>query len=455
MTAPDPAPARLVRDRTTLTLYGPFVVWGWLLYSFNPSVPLLADELGITSAQAGLHGTAMAAGGLTAAVLTPRTVRALGRRATIVVSALVVALGIGALVTGPALPWTLAGMLLTSVGGNVLISAAQVGLALQHGRAASAAVTEANGVGAAVGLLGPLAVGAAVTAGIGWRAGVVVTAVLAVVSALLVARLPTGPALTGRPARRIPQAVVAGAASAVAPAVADPTPTDAPVAATVAVAPAGRVRRATPWLLLALLAALALENATTYWATGLVVERTGADPGIGAATTAGLVAGMAAMRFVVGPLSLRVPPARLLAGSFILAVVGWAVLWTATTPGVALAGLVVAGLGYGAQYPLAVVLLLAASPGRSDRAQAQATLTGALAIGVAPFVLGALADAVGTHTAFLVVPALAALGLVGAVVGGSAVRATARRLEGSDPWPDPTSDPSPGPTTPASPTTSA
>lgn len=451
MTAPDRAPARLVRDRTTLTLYGPFVVWGWLLYSFNPSVPLLADELGITSAQAGLHGSAMAAGGLTAAVLTPRTVRALGRRATIVVSALVVALGIGALVTGPALPWTLAGMLLTSVGGNVLISAAQVGLALQHGRAASAAVTEANGVGAAVGLLGPLAVGAAVTAGIGWRAGVLVTAVLAVVSALLVARLPTGPALTGRPARRTPQTAAAQAASAVAPALADP----APAAAAPTDAPLARVRRATPWLLLALLAALALENATTYWATGLVVERTGADPGIGAATTAGLVAGMAAMRFVVGPLSLRVAPARLLAGSFVLAVVGWAVLWTATTPAVALAGLVVAGLGYGAQYPLAVVLLLAASPGRSDRAQAQATLTGALAIGVAPFVLGALADAVGTHTAFLVVPALAALGLVGAVVGGSAVRATARRLEGSDPWPDPTSDPSPGPTTPASPTTSA
>ena len=51
------------RDRMTIAFYGSFVVWGWLLYSFKPSVPLLADELGISDAQAGLHGTAMAAGG--------------------------------------------------------------------------------------------------------------------------------------------------------------------------------------------------------------------------------------------------------------------------------------------------------------------------------------------------------------------------------------------------------
>ena len=128
---------RLVRDRLTVGLYTPYVVWGWFLYSFNPSVPLLADELGVSAAQAGLHGTAMAVGGLVAAPLTPRAVRALGRRPTVVGAVLLVALGVVGLLVGPSLPWTLTGMLVTAVGGNVLIAAVQVGLAEHTGPAAS------------------------------------------------------------------------------------------------------------------------------------------------------------------------------------------------------------------------------------------------------------------------------------------------------------------------------
>ena len=55
--------------------------------------------------------------------------------------------------------------------------------------AASAAISEGNAVGSGVGLLGPLAVGAAVSIGWGWRPGVLVTAVLAVVVIVLVARV--------------------------------------------------------------------------------------------------------------------------------------------------------------------------------------------------------------------------------------------------------------------------
>ncbi|MFC8193321.1 MFS transporter [Cellulomonas sp. NPDC057328] len=430
---------RLVRDPLTLGLYAPFVVWGWLLYSFNPSVPLLADELGVSAAQAGLHGTAMAAGGLVAAPLIPRAAARLGRRTTLVVAALVVAAGLAGLLLGGSLPVTLTGMLVTAVGGNLLIATAQVALAAHHGPTASAAITEANGVGSGVGLLGPLAVGASVAIGWGWRAGVVVTAVLGVATAVLVARLPRSPALE-RPAPVEPPGVAGGAGRAGATG-----PAPAPV----------RGVRASTFFLAALVAATSLEFATTFWATDLVLERTSAGAGIATATTAGLAAGMTAMRFVVGPLSLRVPPATLLAASFVISVGGWAVLWTATSTAVALTGLVVAGFGYGAQYPLSVALLLAASPGRRDRAQSHATLAGALAVGVAPFALGAVADQVGSHQAFVLVPVVAVVGFVMALLGGRAVRRTRAPLGGSTPWHDPTSTPSPTATTPASPTTSA
>lgn len=403
VTTQTPAPApRLHRDRLTLTLDGVFVTWGWLLYSFNPSVPLLAAELGVSNAQAGLHGTAMAVGAVLAAALTPWTVLRLGRRAALVGAGVLIAVGIGLLTSGWTLPATLSGMVVVSVGGNVAVSAAQAGLVLHHGRTASAAVTEANGVGSGIGLLGPLAVGACVAAGWGWRPAVAVTAALALATAVAVRLLPAGGAL-GRPevdvrARAGQQGSRSGAG------------------------PAGRAVLASRWFLVAVVAALALENATTYWATDLVRDRTGAGAGIATATTAGLVAGMTLIRFVVGPLSLRVSPARLLAASFGVAVAGWAVLWTATSATVALAGLFLAGLGYGAQYPLGIALLLGAAGGATDAAQARATVGGGVAVGLAPFLLGALADAVGSHTAFLVVPVLAVVGGVAAMAGGRAWR---------------------------------
>jgi hypothetical protein len=49
-------------------------------------------------------------------------------------------------------------------------------------------------------------------------------------------------------------------------------------------------------------------------------------------------------------------------------------------------------------------------------------VAGGLAIGVAPFVLGALAGAAGPHTAFLVVPVLAVVGGVAALAGARAWR---------------------------------
>ena len=435
MTTQPPAPVpRLQRDRFTLTLDGVFVTWGWLLYSFNPSVPLLAAELRVSNAQAGLHGTAMAIGAVLAAAVTPWAVLRVGRRAALVGACVLLAAGIGLLVSGRTLPVTLTGMVVVALGGNVAISAAQAGLVLHHGRTASAAVTEANGVGSGVGLLGPLAVGACVAAGWGWRPAVAVTAVLALATAVAVRLLRTEGAL-GRPGARgragaraggdvsradpLDPVARGGPADAAVPG-AGPTATGAQDAGR---APgAARAVRASRWFLVTVVAALALENATTYWATDLVRDRTGAGAGIATATTAGLVAGMTLIRFVVGPLSLRVSPARLLAASFAVAVAGWAVLWTATTAPVALAGLFLAGLGYGAQYPLGIALLLGASGGATDAAQARATVGGGVAIGLAPFLLGALADAVGSHTAFLVVPVLAVVGGVAAVSGGRAWR---------------------------------
>ncbi len=419
--APSAEPVRLRRDQLTFTLYGTFVMWGWFLYSFNPSVPLLTADLGITRAQGGLHGTALAVGAVVAAVITPRLITSRGRRATLMSGSFVVAGGIVVVLLGPTLPWTLSGMFVVSIGANIAISSAQVALALHHRGASSAVITEANGVGSSIGLLGPLAVGLTVGAGWGWRPAVAVTAVLAVIASMLALRvtLPSRETSRALPTDEGPADVgtTAHEGSAARPSV--PTTTRRWPARPALLRP----QALATWCFLgAILAAIGLENVTTFWSAELIIGQTGAPASIATAATAGLVAGMSIIRFVVGPVSLRVRPAHLLAVSFLVAIVGWAVLWTATVPGVALAGLFIAGLGYGAQYPLAISLLLRAAGGAVDKAQARATLAGGFAMGVAPFALGALADAVGPHQAFLLVPAIAVLGAVASVAGARATR---------------------------------
>jgi fucose permease len=426
-------PIRLQRDRVTVAIYAHFVGWAWLIYGFSPAVPLLASELGITKAQAGLHGTAMALGTFSTAFLSAGLASRIGRRRTMLLGSLVISLGVATLVTGDTLALTLPGAFVTALGGSLWISAGQPALSVHHHEASAAAVSEANGVGALFGLLSPLAVGTAVAIGWGWRPAVAVTILLAVVAAVLLARLPNRGAL-GRPdpaaapavadaAPRVADADVAVSSPepfAAAAAAAGPSP-EPSAAAVAAAAAARRASRRFPRLLwlfwLGLVAIVAIENATTFWAADLIVTRTGAGPGAATGAVAGLIAGMCVARFVAGPLSLRRAPEKLLLATFAIAMVGWLILWTTTTPAVALIGLVVMGLGYGAQYPLAISLVMRASGGRPDGAQALATMGTGAAIAVAPFLLGAIADQVGSHTAFLLVPLLIVCGAAAVLAG--------------------------------------
>ncbi|MFI2753243.1 MFS transporter [Cellulomonas sp. P22] len=391
---------RLVRDRLTLTLYGYSVMWGWWLYSFTPGVPLIAEDLGITRAQAGLHGTFMAGGMIAAGLFSAQLVGRVGRRTVLLIGPALIVGGVAMLVAGQSLAVTLPAVTVVAIGGSLAISAFQPALAVHHGGAGAAALTEANGAGALVGLVGPLALGLSVSLGGGWRPAVAITVVLAAGVALAVSRLPATGAL-GRPTRTV--------------AVPDADP-----------ATGGR-RGFSPafWLFwIALVCAIGIENATTFWAADLLQSQTGATAGLAAGAVSGLVAGMAAARFAVGRLALRLSPVDLLLGSFALAAVGWFVLWSATSPVVGLVGLVVAGLGYGAQYPLTIVAVLDASAGRPDAAQSRSTLAGGVAVGVAPPLLGALADAVGTRAAFGVVPVLVAIAALTVTLARRWARAT-------------------------------
>lgn len=388
-----PGIPRLERDRLTLTLYAPFMTWGWFLYGFSPAVPLIADEQGISRGLAGLHGTAMACGTILTGLVSSRLARRFGRRTMSLTGSAFLVTGIGLLLSGSRLPETLAACFVTAIGGNLTISSALPALSLHQGPAGPAAVTEANAMGAAVGLLAPIALGTAVGLGWGWRPAVGLVAVLAVAAGLVMASLPaSGPLGRGAVAR-----------------------------STLGTAATGRTARAFSsafWFFwVALVCGVGIEFATTFWASDLIAQRTDAPGSVAAASVSALVIGMSVSRFVVGPLSRHKAPEKLLLVGFAVAAAGWLLFWVATSPVLAIAGLVLAGLGYGTHFPMAISLVIRASDGRPDQAQGRASLGIGGAVGSAPFLLGALADSFGAHTAFLLVPLLIAVGGTATALG--------------------------------------
>ena len=88
-------------------------------------------------------------------------------------------------------------------------------------------------------------------------------------------------------------------------------------------------------------------------------------------------------------------------------------------------GLLACGLGVALYFPLGLARAIAASGGRPDRASARVGIGAALASGVGPFVLGALADATGIHAAMLVVPVLLVVAAVGIRLAPAPVAVTA------------------------------
>ena len=362
------------RSRATLTLYAAFGCLGYLLNGLGVVLPELRGELGLSRAEVALYPSAFALGLLAVGVAGERLAGALGRRAlptalaTLGGGALLLTSGAGRVLCG-------VGALLLGVGGAGLVQLVPAGLRVEHDRRAAAAIGEANAVASAASVLAPLLVGAALRAGLGWRAGYLVlplTAAAALIVWLTRARVAQRP--TAARSRSVDHA--------------QPAPR----------AFLGR------WL--DVLLVVAAEFCLVFWSADFLHSERGVTPGTAATGATLFLLGMATGRAAAVPVTRRVPaPSRLLAGAAGLATAGFALLWAVDRPLVAAAGLLLAGLGVALLYPVALAEALAAWPD-AERAAARCALASGLAIGAAPLLLGALADTIGLRGAFLLTPLL-------------------------------------------------
>jgi MFS family permease len=364
---------RLVRDRTTWLIYAQLGIYGYFLYGFGPVVPLLRDEQHTSRAVASLHSTALAAGATLGAALFPVLSRRLGRERLMWSSLAGVAICVGGLCLVRPLPATLIAVAAISTFGTMAIVGVVAALTEYHGEAGPAAISEANAAASGMGVIAPVVIGLAVSAGLGWRFGLAVVvgliALLALIAATTRVRLPRGSAAGGaQRGRRLPRAYW------------------------------------TAWSLVASTAAV--EVSLSLWAADVLRGHAGMSPGGASAAVASIIGGMFAGRLAGGWVAQRIAPVPLLLAALGVSALGFTVFWLATRGWLAVFGLIIMGLGNALHYPLAISMAIRAANGQADRAAAYASYAISAAYGLAPFLLGWVADSIGSHLAFLLLPLL-------------------------------------------------
>ncbi|WBB65013.1 MFS transporter [Micromonospora sp. WMMD812] len=468
---------RLTHDRITRLAYAQLGLWGFFLYGFGPVVPLLRDEQGTSAAVAGLHSTAIAVGSLVGGALFAPVAGRIGRNPAIWAGLAGVAAGVAAFGVLRPLPATLAAVAVIATFGMMVISGVSVVLTTRHGAAAPAALTEANAACAGMGILAPLVIGASVDAGLGWRPVMAVEVGLITLVALaaltLRVRPPKGapaPAAAADPAGvsapvaadqvaatavrgdgvatasatggAADRAVVAalsgdglasanaGPASAGASATADLAGGTRSSAGAGGVAgrrgdsrAVGRLPRAywIAWTLMAVTGSI--EVCLSLWTADVLRSHAGLSAGTASAAVAAIVCGMFLGRLAGGRIALRLPPIPLLLGALGVSLAGFALFWSASVGWLAVTGLVVLGLGNALHYPLAISIALAVAGRAADRAAGWASYSMGIGFGIAPVVLGRVADGVGPHLAFLLLPGFIAVAALLAVRLGRSLRA--------------------------------
>ncbi len=376
------------RDRATGVTFLVLVGLGLLHACMGTVLPYLRRDLDVGYAAMGLHLTAFAIGSLTAGLAAPAAQRAVGRTAVVIGAACGAVAATALLVAGDTLALTIPASGLQ----GVALAAGFIGvwslLSDHHGDGRAVALSEGE-MAVSVGNLSlPLLVGAAASAGLGWRAGLLAACGALLAAAGVLSRTP------------VP---VASAASAAAG--------------------RGALRGLGPLLVL-VVCIVGFESGILTWLASYLDDEVELARDVAVTATSVVFVAMLAGRLLASRLARRLRPRALLTAALLTVLAGVPVLVVAGAPAPALAAIVVLGVGMGALFPLASSLVMGAAGAASTRASSAAMVAASAGVLIVPAAMGQLAGLTNLRVA---VASAAALPLVAVAIlrlprGGTAER---------------------------------
>jgi MFS family permease len=328
---------------------------------------------------AALHGSTFGFASIAAGFFGVRIVDRLGRRQSLLCSAVAITCGITLFCLGPAWPVTLAGTALAGMGGALLAMVMPGLISDHHGEHRATAFAAVNGAPGIAGVAFSILVGAALALHWSWRPPYLILTALIVLTLTLVA-WPVS----------VPESTRHGDFT-----LAHLRDRDVLV----------------PWL--HIINAVFSEFAIGIWAATYLKEVGHASGGLAAALAGVFGITMFVSRHVM-PSTIRFFGDATVTVSFVTMGVGALVMCFA--PGLLprVAGLIIVGFGGAPLYPLTVDRLYASAEHKIDSISLGAIciLASGTAVTLGPLALGVLSDAVGLKTALLIVPIACTLGAI-------------------------------------------
>lgn len=366
---------RPVRDKTTWISYLQATCFAWFIFGFGGALQFLREDLDLSRTLVSFHSLAMAFGSVTAGIATSSIIKRTGRGRMLRYSSILLATGILFFTLGKSLPFTLIGVALTACAGSLIIQGTASYLSYQQKQAAPAAISELHAIASSIGLLAPVLVGIGVTVGFGWRPGIQVSAVC-----VLLIELARGKNTDSYGPKS--QADVESDHH-------DLT---------------GELPSIFWWSWLAVVCTASVEFSMLLWSPEVLTSQGGLTKGASAAALATIVGGMSVGRLIGARLTSQFDSESLYRASLIISFFGFMSFWLSTSATIMLVSLSVTGLGMSLHFPFGFERALRASGGRPDRGGGRLSIGSGLASGIAPFAVGAMADQIGIHNAYAIVP---------------------------------------------------
>ena len=365
------------RDRTTAFAY----VFNSSLTGFQVALgaimPVIRDDLDISLTIASLHFTIMAVCGMLGSLCTADIARKFGRRVTTYVSLTCSLAGLIVICLAPSVAMTLTGSVLLGIFGPLGIIVSQAEMMDKHRSHRGVALADLSFVISVAMLATVLGAGPIVSITDSWRIALMMPTIALATTYLVLRPLRfTDAQSVGRPRSKHRMTGLA-------------------------------------WLFcLTVASQSSFEWCYGYLGAEFMDKAGGLSKGSAATAMALYYTGLVLGRFILVPAVRRVPSFTLLMASFSIALVGFLIMALGPNTEVILIGLFVSGLGISFTFPMITNLAGAAFPDATDWIIGRLFLAGGIAIAIAPFAVGSLADQIGIASSFWVVGGIGLAGLL-------------------------------------------